>query len=54
MHYAAETVQLKLAELFLSHNAYVTLKDNNGRTALMIAEEKGHADVAALLKQKKW
>ena len=40
-----------VAELLLANKAEVNAKDNNGETPLHEAVDKGHKDVAGLLRQ---
>ena len=50
LHQAAWYGNKGLAELLLSNSADVTAKDNDGKTAIMIAEERGDQDIAELLR----
>ncbi|MBQ3455721.1 MAG: ankyrin repeat domain-containing protein, partial [Synergistaceae bacterium] len=41
----------RVAEILLKHGADANIKDEFGRTALMIAERNHHSDVAELLRR---
>ena len=49
---AAGQGRADIASKLVGAGADVTLKDNNCRTALMLAERNGHAKVADILKKK--
>ena len=49
---ASDADGLALVRLLLDRGAHIDDADNRGRTALMIAAERGHADVAKLLLAK--
>jgi hypothetical protein len=38
--------------LFLSHRANVEIANNDGKTAAMVAQEKGHPQIAAVLEEQ--
>jgi uncharacterized protein len=49
LHAAAQNGDRAMVELLLRHGADVTLANDEGKTAAMIARDKGHTDVAGLL-----
>jgi ankyrin repeat protein len=53
LHFVAmnEDENEEVAELLIGRGANVNAKDRDGRTPLSLAEEAGHADLAALLKK---
>ena len=54
MHYAAPNGYLAIAKRLLEGGADWTLKDNDGRTALDFARERGKSDVVALLSEPRY
>jgi len=50
LHSAAAANQAVIAKLLIAHGAAVNARDDDGRTPLKIALERGSADVAALLR----
>ena len=51
LHYAANHGYLAIATRLLEGGADLTLRDNDGRTALDYARSRGHSEVVALLSQ---
>jgi len=51
LHYAAERGNLEIVKLLLAHGANPDARDNYGETPSAIAQQKGHYDVADLLKK---
>ena len=49
LHYTAFNGDKQLMELLIAHGAALDIEDDEGRTALEVAEEKGHAQIVALL-----
>jgi ankyrin repeat protein len=49
IHSAAQNGDRPMLELLLKHHADPTLANDDGKTAAMVAREKGHAEVATLL-----
>ena len=47
--YAADTGELEIVELYLKYGVHVTTPDINGSTALSIAIQYGHTNIAKLL-----
>ena len=52
LHAAAQKGDARMARDLLEHGADPSLATDDGRTALSIAEEQGHEDVAALLRDR--
>ncbi len=52
LHKAVQTRNLSLARYALDHGVDATITDNNGRTALVLAEEIGAQEIATLIKEK--
>jgi len=52
LHAAAMFNRPEMAAWLLKHGARRDAKDGNGKTALQIAEEKGHAAVAEILRRR--
>jgi ankyrin repeat protein len=52
LHAAAQNGDAAMARDLLDHGAAVDPATEDGRTALTIAEEQGHDEVAALLRQR--
>ena len=51
LHAAAQNGDRAMVELLLKHRADPKLANDAGKTAAMVAREKGHAELAALLEQ---
>lgn len=51
IHSAAQNGDGPMLELLLKHHADPTLANDDGKTAAMVAREKGHAQVATLLER---
>ena len=51
IHAAAQNGDRPMVELLLRHRADSKLANDQGKTAAMVAREKGHAEVAALLER---
>jgi len=51
LHSAVERGQADIVELLVAKGADVTAKDRQGRTALTIAERKGHTEIVELLRK---
>ena len=49
LHAAAQNGDRPMVELLLKHRADPKLANNEGKTSAMVAREKGHAEIAALL-----
>ncbi len=49
IHAAAQNGDRPMVELLLQHHADPTIANDAGKTAAMVAREKGHADIASLL-----
>ena len=49
IHAAAQNGDRAMVELLLKHHADPKLANNEGKTAAMVAREKGHEEIAALL-----
>jgi uncharacterized protein len=49
IHAAAQNGDRAMVELLLEHHADPKLANNEGKTAAMVAREKGHEEIAALL-----
>ena len=48
---AARNGSIGIVRLLLLHGADINIKDGNGKTALQLAHEQGHAEVAEMLEQ---
>jgi uncharacterized protein len=51
IHAAAQNGDRPMVELLLKHHADPTLANDEGKTSAMVAREKGHAELAALLEK---
>lgn len=51
LHTAAEYGSKRMAELLVAEGGDVKIKDNQGRTALSLAKEKGHQEIVELLRK---
>ena len=51
IHAAAQNGDRPMVELLLKHRADPTLANDEGKTSAMVAREKGHAEIAALLEK---
>src|ERR1700676_668989 len=51
IHAAAQNGDRPMVELLLKHGADPKLANDQGKTSAMVAREKGHAEIAALLEQ---
>ena len=52
LYMAIANHEVDAVAFFLDHGADTTIKDWRGRTALRLAEECGHADIADLLRKR--
>src|SRR4051812_10222576 len=52
LHAAAQNGDRGMIALLLSHNADVTIANDNGKNAAMVAREKGHNEIAEFLKHQ--
>jgi ankyrin repeat protein len=52
MHAAAAGGHKDIVELLLTKGADINIKDRQGQTPLQIAQEKGHTEIADLLKKR--
>ena len=51
LHAAAQNGDRPMVELLLKHGADPTLANDEGKTSAMVAREKGHVEIAALLEK---
>jgi ankyrin repeat protein len=52
LHAAAQNGDRDMVALFLEHKADVLLANDDGKTAAMVAREKGHTQIAEVLEQR--